>query len=206
MTKVRKFYSITSKYNSKIIPKFYSTGGEIKTRTKLSDSVGKIKFLETDFDDVIRSYIFQNAAHNEPLEEITDFLFKNKENRGIDLVSFDILRGRDCGVAPYYIYVYECHGIKLRSFDDLAKYGLMSVSNAQKLQWVYESIYDVDLYVAGLLEIKRGKFFGPTFSSVIGEQFSRWRGGNIYFYDHPDNPYPFLPGNNFTLNSRENYY
>lgn len=162
----------------------------------MSDSIGKIKILETEFDDVVRSYFYQKASQTGPFEEITEYLFKNKENRGIDLVSFDILRGRDCGVAPYYIYVYECHGIKLRSFDDLTKYGLMAPSNVRKIQWIYESIFDVDLYVAGLLEIRHQNYFGPTISCIIGEQFSRWRDGNVYFYNHPENPYPFLPGRN----------
>lgn len=29
------------------------------------------------------------------------------------------MRGRDHGIAPYYIYVELCHGIKIRDFDDL---------------------------------------------------------------------------------------
>lgn len=65
-----------------------------------------------------------------------------------------------------------------------------------KLASVYNHPDDVDLWVGGLIESARGDaLVGPTFSAIIADQFSRFRQGDRYFYEHsPEiNPGAFTP-------------
>lgn len=50
---------------------------------------------------------------------------------------------------------------------------------------VYNHPDDVDLWIGGLIESARGDgLLGPTFSDIIADQFSRFRQGDRYFYEH----------------------
>lgn len=71
----------------------------------------------------------QNAWSDDCRDQIVNRIFKNAGNIGLDLLSIDIQRGRDHGIAPYHVYVQLCHGITLRSFDDLATLHTQEVWN-----------------------------------------------------------------------------
>ena len=44
-----------------------------------------------------------------------------------------------------------------------------------KLEQLYRSVDDVDLYVGGFLEVAHeDSILGPTFKCIIGDQFARW--------------------------------
>lgn len=65
-----------------------------------------------------------------------------------------------------------------------------------KLASVYQSPDDIDLWIGGLIEAARGDgLVGPTFGDIIADQFSKFRQGDRYFYEHsPDiNPGAFTP-------------
>lgn len=50
---------------------------------------------------------------------------------------------------------------------------------------VYKHPDDIDLWIGGLLESAKGDaLVGPTFSEIIADQFSRFRRGDRYFYEH----------------------
>lgn len=59
----------------------------------------------------------------------------------------------------------------------------------EKLATVYQHPDDVDLWVGGLIEAARnGALVGPTFGDILADQFSKFRQGDRYFYEHsPDN-------------------
>lgn len=70
----------------------------------------------------------------------------------------------------------------------------------EKLQSVYASVDDIDLWVGGLLEPKYGgSILGLTFRDIIAEQFSRLRRGDKYYFEHDPsvNPGHFMPGTGF---------
>lgn len=61
---------------------------------------------------------------------------------------------------------------------------------------VYQSPDDIDLWIGGLIESARGDgLVGPTFGDIIADQFSKFRQGDRYFYEHnPEiNPGAFTP-------------
>ena len=52
------------------------------------------------------------------------------------------------------------------------------------LKKTYDNVEDIDLYVGGFLERSTEEsLVGPTFQCIIGDQFSRIRKGDRYFYD-----------------------
>lgn len=67
---------------------------------------------------------------------------------------------------------------------------------AERLESVYNSPADIDLYVGGLMESSEDNaVVGPTFRDIIADQFSRLRRGDRYFYEHDPsiNPGHFSP-------------
>lgn len=80
--------------------------------------MGVIDELSTQYDDVTRALFFQFTSFNDCRIENLLRLFKNADGIGLDLFSTDILRGRDHGLQPYYVYIKECHGITVTGFND----------------------------------------------------------------------------------------
>lgn len=81
---------------------------------------------------------------------------------------------------------------EINSFDDFNQ--IFIKTNVDLLRNIYESHEDVDFYVGGLLEAFESvgnPFAGPTFGCVIGANYNRVVGGDIYYFSHPENPYPF---------------
>lgn len=117
---------------------------------------------------------------------------KNEDGFGMDLISIDIQRGRDQGVPSYLDIRRKCNLTVMTTFDDFAQ--VIDPANVDLLKSVYKSPEDVDLYVGGWLEVFKSTgnpLAGPTFSCVISQNYRNSIGGDIYFYSHPENPYPF---------------
>lgn len=56
---------------------------------------------------------------------------------------------------------------------------------------VYAHPDDIDLWLGGLLESSRADgLVGPTFGDIIADQFSKFRQGDRYFYEHSPNQNP----------------
>lgn len=55
----------------------------------------------------------------------------------------------------------------------------------EKLASVYAHPDDVDLWIGGLVESAReDALVGPTFGDILADQFSKFRQGDRYFYEH----------------------
>lgn len=118
---------------------------------------------------------------------------KDSNGYGVDLISLDIQRGRDHGIPSFVEIRRQCKLTpEINSFDDFGK--IFNKANVELLKSMYESHEDVDFYIGGLLEAFESfanPFAGPTFGCVIGENYNNVMGGDIYFYSHPESPYPF---------------
>ena len=115
--------------------------------------------------------------------ELTDHLFQQDgEQFGLDLVSLNIQRGRDHGLAPYNAWRELCGQERLGSWKQASK--AFSSSNVARLQALYKNVDDIDVFIGGILEPPSGgSMLGPTFLCIIGDQFQRIRTGDRLWYE-----------------------
>lgn len=134
---------------------------------------------------------------------------------GMDLLALNVQRGRDHGLRPYNEYRTLCGLPRASSFEDLVD--TMSRESIERLKNTYENVQDIDLFVGGVnekavpgkycREIRNfgtfslfclsGSMLGPVFLCIVGDQFSRLKHGDRFFYDIGNQPHSFTP---FQLN------
>ncbi|KAG4066176.1 hypothetical protein HA402_014476 [Bradysia odoriphaga] len=189
-------FSFTYRAGHYYIPptmQFLDSNYTLKKEELLSDTIGKIGILENDFDGALRSVANRPLNTGPFSDEIINRIGKNLKNGyGIDLIALDIQRGRDHGIASFVDIRRKCKITpEINSFDDFNL--IFNKTNVDLLKKVYKSYEDVEFYVGGLLEIFEAvanPLAGETFGCVIGENYRNAMGGDIFFYSHPENPYP----------------
>jgi len=116
------------------------------------------------------------------VDDLRNFLFGPPGSGGFDLAALNIQRGRDHGL-PDYNQVRADMG--LTPVADFA--GITGdVALQQALADTYSSVDDVDVWVGGLAEDDRfpGSLIGDLFSVVAGDQFTRLRDGDRFWYQN----------------------
>ncbi|XP_018321308.1 peroxidase [Agrilus planipennis] len=156
---------------------------------RLSDWFNRPLVLEGGnvFDDLTRGMATQPELKADPFmdSEVTQFLFRMRQQFGSDLRAIDIHRNRDHGLASYNDYRSLCGLPKVRNFDGFLD--AIPAEHVQKLATFYETPDDVDLTVGAFLETHvPGTLAGPTFLCILVEQFYRTRKGDRYFYENGD--------------------
>uniref|UniRef100_A0A182FA25 Uncharacterized protein n=1 Tax=Anopheles albimanus TaxID=7167 RepID=A0A182FA25_ANOAL len=131
------------------------------------------------FDDLLYSLIDQpqQQVDDSITHGLTRLLFAGRHPFGSDLASLNIQRGRDHALRPYNDY-REWAGLpRITNFQQFGPVG-------ERLASVYDSPEDVDLWVGGLLEppAPGGALVGPTFATILSEQFARLKYGDRYYY------------------------
>ena len=110
------------------------------------------------------------------------FEIRGKKASGIDLISVNMMRGRDVGLFPYNEYRTLVGLPKANNFSDLL--GQMDAANVQALQSVYASVHDIDLYPAILMERPvGGSLLGRTGTYIIATTFARLKKADRFFYE-----------------------
>ena len=100
-------------------------------------------------------------------------------NYGMDLVSLNVQRGRDHGLADYNS-VRAAYGMpRVTSFREITPDG-----NVQRqLKALYGTVDNIDLWVGGLAEKHiPGSSVGPLFQRIMVDQFTRLRDGDRLWY------------------------
>lgn len=134
-------------------------------------------------NQIIYGMVYQpaNKMNTGVTQELTNLMFKSTQKHGLDLVAMDILRGREHGVTNYPNMRVACGLTKPKSFADLV--GIMSPENIEKLQRVYNSIEDMDTYMAMFAEnLIPDTLVGPLLRCIIKKQFERWQRGDKFYY------------------------
>ncbi|XP_045583394.2 salivary peroxidase/catechol oxidase isoform X2 [Procambarus clarkii] len=149
--------------------------------------------VEGRLDDITRS-LTQLAIQKYDsfiTQDLSNHLFQTPRfNFGMDLMSLNIQRGRDHGIATYNDMRQVCGLPRARTFDDIKDQ--ISAENVQKLARVYKSVDDIDFFVGGISERSvPGALLGWTFLCVVGDQFARLKKGDRYFYDLAGQPGSF---------------
>ena len=107
-----------------------------------------------------------------------------------DLIAINIHRGRDHGIPAYIKWRKWCGLEPVYTWDDLLNY--MSQESVNILSGLYRFVEDIDLYPAGLSELKEdGALVGPTFACMIATQFQDWKWGDRFWYETDAEPARF---------------
>ena len=115
------------------------------------------------------------------IDDIRNFLFGPPGSGGFDLASLNIQRGRDHGLASYNQTRIDLGLEPAQQFSDITS----DTELIAKLQSVYDSVDDIDLWVGGLAEDHlAGTSMGETFTTILVDQFTRLRDGDRFWYQN----------------------
>ena len=145
-------------------------------------------FNPTVFDNVPIESIIKYLASDPSSEldskvvgSVRNFLFGPPGAGGFDLASLNIQRGRDHGLADYNDTRAALGLPRAHSFADITR----NKDLQQKLQSLYGSVNNIDLWVGLLAEDHvPGTSFGPTGSRIVANQFERLRDGDRFWYEN----------------------
>jgi len=172
------------------------SNGRNNTRLDLRNVFDNSVFLQERgfIEDTVRGMTqdIAPALDSSFVDDLINHLFEESEeaNGGLDLTALNIQRGREHGIPGYNEYRDQCASKrsrfgKARDFNDLSSGGWISQSDIQNLKAVYSDIADIDLFVGGIIEKTHNDgLVGPTFKCIIGDQFTRLRRGDRFFYEH----------------------
>ena len=137
--------------------------------------------LSTDIDPILKGAASGNAQEVDLLavRDIRNLLFGPPGAGGSDLIARDIQRGRDHGLTDYNS-MRAAYGLpRVTSFAQITK----DVQVQQKLQQLYGSVDNIDVFVGALAEDHvPGSDVGPLTQAVLVNQFTRLRDGDRFFY------------------------
>ncbi|OWF49432.1 peroxidasin-like [Mizuhopecten yessoensis] len=118
--------------------------------------------------------------------DFIDFLFSNVDaSSPLDLMSLNIQRGRDHGLASYADVYEKCGFGTIDDWDSLNHHTL-DVREALKKAYPGVSAKDIDLFPAGISETitDEGGQLGPTFACIFADQFKRIKFGDRFWYEN----------------------
>ena len=121
----------------------------------------------------------QSETDLKVVEDLRSMLFGPAGAGGLDLLSLNIQRGREHGLATYS-QVAPLFGLaQPESFADLTSDTVL----ASQLASLYGSVDDVDLWI-GLLaaDEEHGTEFGLLLNSIVGDEFRRLMEGDRFFF------------------------
>ncbi|XP_036323831.1 peroxidase [Rhagoletis pomonella] len=126
-------------------------------------------------------------------QEVTNHLFKKEGARyGLDLVAFNMQRGREFGLPGYMEFRKFCGLPTSTSWEEM--FGSMPNDTILRYESIFEHPADIDLWSGGVSEKPLpGSMLGPTFACVIATQMSYVRRGDRFWYELPNQPSSFTP-------------
>jgi peroxidase len=136
-------------------------------------------------DNLVHGMMMQEsqASDSDFVDDVRNHLFESQEGAGgLDLVALNIQRGRDHGIPGSNKYREICGIGTATVWSDL--HTNINPKEVEKLRQIYRSIDDIDLFVGGVLEEHhQDSLVGGVFKCIIGDQFSRLKKGDRFFYD-----------------------
>ncbi|XP_022121552.2 peroxidasin [Pieris rapae] len=144
---------------------------------------------EGGVDPLIRGMFMTPVKLKTPTQnlnsELTEKLFHTAHAVALDLAAMNIQRSRDHAIPPYAKWRSFCNMTEVNDFDDLA--GEISDKTVRdKLKELYGSVYNIDVWVGGILEdTSNDAKVGPLFQCILIEQFKRLRDGDRLWFENP---------------------
>jgi hypothetical protein len=137
--------------------------------------------IDEGIDPILRGLASQPAQDIDVyvIDDIRNFLFGAPGSGGFDLASLNIQRGRDHGV-PGINTLRVAYGLApLNGFADLTPDTQLQADLAS----LYDTLDEADPWVALLAEPHApGALVGETLQRILGDQFTRLRDGDRFWY------------------------
>jgi len=129
----------------------------------------------------------QQRFDSKVVDDVRNFLFGPPGAGGLDLVSININRGRERGLADFNT---------IRQSVGLPPYLFFQQVNSDPvvfttLQTLYGNINNIDPWVGMLAEERMsGALFGPTVTRIMAMQFANIRDGDRFYYENDPSIFP----------------
>jgi len=161
-----------------------NNGNEVRDAMLLRDAFFDPRPVGAVGIDPLLKYLASDRAQEidtRVVDDVRNFLFGAPGQGGFDLVSLNIQRGRDHGLADYNT-VRAAYGLpRVTSFAQITP----DTAVQESLRSTYGSVDKIDLWVGGLAEKHLpGSSLGATFTKIMVDQFSRLRDGDRYWYQN----------------------
>lgn len=159
-------------------------GLPVRDEVSLAEAFFNTSLVKENGIDSALKYLASDPSmevDTEMVEGVRNFLFGPPGAGGLDLASLNIQRGRDHGLSDYND-TREAIGLpRVTSFAEITSDATLQA----KLESLYGSVDDIDLWVGGLAEDHvRGSSVGETFQMIIVDQFERLRDGDRFWYQN----------------------
>jgi hypothetical protein len=159
-------------------------GNEIRPAISLADAFDNPVPVEQDGIDPLLKYLASDNAQEvnpQVVNEVRNLLFGPPGSGGQDLLSLDIQRGRDHGLADYNT-ARQAYGLPpVTSFAQITSDPTLQA----QLQTLYGDVNHIDLLIGGLAEDHvPGSAVGPTFQAILVDQFTRTRSGDRLWFEN----------------------
>lgn len=123
----------------------------------------------------------QQQFDNKVVDDVRNFLFGPPGAGGLDLVSININRGRERGLADFNTIRQDMGLAAYTSFNQINS----NPQAAQALQNLYGDINKIDPWVGLLSETPMpGALFGETLLTIMQKQFADLRDGDRFYYEN----------------------
>ncbi|XP_028175570.1 peroxidase-like [Ostrinia furnacalis] len=109
---------------------------------------------------------------------------------GTDITTFDLVKNRHFGLAPYVKYLEFCNGRHFDTFDDLA--GYIKPEMLDVIKDKYKHIEDIDLMAGLWTELPaEGSFLPKTLQCLMMDQHVRFVVSDRHWYERNNRPHAF---------------
>ena len=132
-------------------------------------------------DAVMRGLAYQqaNEIDTQVIDNVRNMLFGPPGAGGLDLLSLNIQRGRDHGLADYNSLREDMGLVKVTSFGEITS----DPTHAANLAAAYGSVDNIDPWIGLMSEDHLpGASVGETMAAIFVDQFFHLREGDFYFY------------------------
>ncbi len=159
-----------------------NNGNPVGSGITLAESFFNPSIIEANgIDTLLKGSTTGTAEEIDPIvvDSVRNFLFGPPGAGGFDLAALNIQRGRDHGLADYNT-TRAAYGLaRVTSFADITSDTVLQ----QKLQDLYGSVDNIDLWVGALAENHvAGSSVGPLIQNILVDQFARTRAGDAFWY------------------------
>ena len=130
-----------------------------------------------------------NTVDTRVIDEVRNFLFGPPGSGGLDLLSLNLNRGRDHGIADYNTLRVDFGLAPVVSFSDITS----DVTLQTELAALYGDVNNIDAWIGMAAEDHvSGAAVGETLMTIFVDQFGRMRDGDRYFYENDADLLPYL--------------